>query len=208
MLANIGPAVKNLHRGEQGGAYTLSYVMVIPILMLLTCVTIETTLMMNAKVGTTYAAWSAARTAIVWSSASDDWSDVEQRVERAAVQSFVPFASGMGATGDAPSSASAYTRSYAEFIDEPVSQNYIRNKYANAAKELKISIDARPTRHDSDITVTAETKFRFNIPGIGKLIGEKDADGYFFPLESSVTLQNEGPKNDRQEIGIGYGKLD
>ena len=200
--------LQNLVRDEHGGAYTLSYVMVIPILMLLTCLIIESTLMMMAKVGTSYAAFSGARTAIVWSSASDNWDLAENRIEKAAIQSFVPFSSGMGAQGSAPNEASAYSSSYTAFVDEPVSESYIRAKYSNAARRLKVTVSGPPRSHDSEIKVTVAYRFRFNMPGIGKLIGEKDDDGYSFPLKSTATLQNEGPKNQQQDLGIGYGKLD
>lgn len=201
-------SIRKLLCDEDGGAYTLSYVMVVPILMLLTCITVETSLLMSAKVGTAYSAWSGTRTAVVWSSAVDDWSDVEQKVEQAAIQSFVPFSSGMGNKGDAPDRATDYAKSYSEFTDESVSENYIRAKYANAANRMKVETSGRPSEHDGDVTVTVEYRFRFNVPGIGKLLGDKDADGYYFPLKSTATLQNEGPKNEQQNIGIGYGKLD
>jgi Flp pilus assembly protein TadG len=201
-------AIDRFANEETGGAYTLSYVMVIPILMLLTCITVETTMLMSAKVGTVYSAWSGARTAIVWASAMDDWSDVEEKVEQAAIQSFVPFSSGMGKKGSTPARASDYATAYKSFTNKPASGNYIRAKYANAADRLNVKTNGQPASHDSDISVTVEYKFRFNIPGIGKRLGEKDGDGYFFPLKSKATLQNEGPKNEQQELGIGYGKLD
>jgi hypothetical protein len=93
-------------------------------------------------------------------------------------------------------------------VDEPVSESYIRAKYSNAAGRLKVTVNGPPDSHDSNISVTVEYRFRFNIPGVGKLMGEKGDDGYYFPLKSTATLQNEGPKNERQDMGIGYGKLD
>lgn len=200
--------LNQLIHDEDGGAYTLSYVMVIPILMLLTCVIIETSVMMCAKVGTVYAAYSGARTASVWSSASRDWSTAEDRIKRAAVQSFAPFAGGTNAKGSTPSEAARYARSYAAFADDDVPEPYIKAKYTNAANRLNVTTNGPPGSHDADIKVTVEYRFRFNIPGIGKLLGEKDGDGYYFPLRSTATLQNEGPKNQRQDLGIGYGKLD
>ena len=204
-MRSFGNQFRRFLDAEDGGAYTLSYVMVIPILMLLTCVTIETAMVMNAKVGTTYAAWSGARTAIVWSSADPNWENVEQRIEDAVVQSFTPFASGMGKKKSPPDRASHYARSYREFVDDPAAVGYLNAKYANAADRLKVTIENRPSKYNSDISVKVEYRFRFNIPGIGKLLGEKDGDDYSFPLESTVTLQNEGPKNDSQTLGIGYG---
>ena len=56
----------SLHKDERGGAYTLSYVMVIPIYLIAFCFVVETTFMLIAKLGTNYASFAAARTAIVW----------------------------------------------------------------------------------------------------------------------------------------------
>ena len=208
-LRFLNKPIVDLHDRQDGGAYTLSYAMVIPILMLLTCVVVESALVMCAKVGTAYSAFSGARTAIVWSSANDNWAEVEERVEAAAVQSFVPFASGMGASGSASSSSvSRYISSYGEFAQEPAAENYLRAKYANAETRLKVTTSGAPANYDSDIKVTVEYRFKFNIPGIGRLIGEQDGDGYSFPLTSSVTLQNEGPQNQQQRLGIGYGTFD
>ena len=203
-----GQSILNLVRNEDGGAYTLSYVMVIPILMLLICVIVETTLMMSAKIGTVYAAYSGARTAIVWSSASDNWPEAKTKIQQAAVQSFVPFASGMGSSGSVPAEASAYVDSYSSFVDDAEAESYLRKKYANAANRLKVTVGGPPESHDSEIKVTVEYRFRFNIPGIGRLLGEQDGDGYSFPLRSTATLQNEGPKNEQQDLGIGYGQFD
>ena len=203
-----GQSILNLVRNEDGGAYTLSYVMVIPILMLLICVIVETTLMMSAKIGTVYAAYSGARTAIVWSSASDNWPEAKTKIQQAAVQSFVPFASGMGSSGSVPTEASAYVDSYSSFVDDAEAESYLRKKYANAANRLKVTVGGPPESHDSEIEVTVEYRFRFNIPGIGRLLGEQDGDGYSFPLRSTATLQNEGPKNEQQDLGIGYGQFD
>ena len=55
-------------RDEEGAAYSLSFVMVIPIFALMICLIIEGALIMTAKLGTVYAAFAAARTASVWSS--------------------------------------------------------------------------------------------------------------------------------------------
>ncbi len=63
---------------EDGAAYTLSYVMVIPVYALLICLIIESVLMMTAKLGTVYAAFAAARTASVWSSATTWEKTMEQ----------------------------------------------------------------------------------------------------------------------------------
>jgi len=195
---------------EDGGAYTLSYVMVVPFVMLFMCLVIETTLMLCAKVGTVYAAYSGARGGTVWTSATD-WQSAEERIEHAAIKAFVPFASGSsdGDQEEASADVARYYESYSEYVDDPVSETYVRKKYQNAASKLQVKTDGPPSTWDADFTVTVTYESPFRVPGIGRLLGEDGGGGrYYFPLTSSVTLQNEGPQNATQELGIGYGKLD
>ena len=205
------PILSRLAFDEDGGAYTLSYVMVVPFVMLFMCLIVETTLMLSAKLGTVYAGFAGARVATVWSSATN-WDNAEERIEQAAVKAFVPFASGsVTRTGDgeAEIDVDAYYESYSEYVDDPVSEAYVRKKYKNAASSLTITTDGPPENWDSDITVTVKYECPFRIPGIGRLLGEKGSDGgYYFPLTSKVTLTNDGPQNDEQKLGIGYGTLD
>ena len=203
--------ISNLIHDEDGGAYTLSYMMAIPVLVLLLCVVVETTLMMSAKVGTVFAAYSGVRTGVVWSSASRNWSDAEDRIREAAIRSFVPFAAGTkpsGGSGMAVDSA-AYAKAYAEFAKTPVSKGYVQSKFENAAGLIKVTTSGRPSKFDSPLSVTVEYRFQFRLPGIGKLFGEVGPNGdYYVPLESTATLQNEGPQNSSQTLGIGYGTFE
>ncbi len=203
-----------LVRDEDGGAYTLSYVMVVPIIMLFMCLIVETTLMLSAKLGTVYAAFAGARVASVWSSATE-WDRAEQKIEQAAIKAFVPFASGsstgsgsaQGNAGDAD--VTRYIKSYQAYVQEPVSEAYVNKKYRNAQSSLQVTTDGPPASWNSDITITVRYECPFRIPGIGRLLGEQGTGGgYYFPLTSSATLQNEGPQNNSQTLGIGYGKLD
>ena len=90
-----GCKIRRLIRAEEGAAYTLSYVMVMPLYLLLICAVIETSLMLVAKIGTEYAAFAAARTAIVRYSAESP-GEAESLTRAAAVRAFVPFASTHG----------------------------------------------------------------------------------------------------------------
>ena len=88
-----GPTLRHLAIDEEGAAYTLSYVMVIPVYALLICMIIESVLMFTAKLGTVYAAFAAVRTATVWSSATT-WEKAQEKAKRAATKAMTPFASG------------------------------------------------------------------------------------------------------------------
>ena len=202
--------LKRIACEEDGGAYTLSYVMVVPFVMLFMCLVIESTLMLSAKLGTVYSAYAGARVASVWSSATS-WDQAEARIESAAIQSFVPFASGsagkMDETGDVD--PDRFYQAYADYVDDPTSKAYVRKKFRNAHSSLTVTTDGPPTNWNSDITVTVKYDFPFRVPGIARLLGERGSDGdYYFPLTSRITLQNEGPQNESQELGIGYGTLE
>ena len=115
-----GPAtMRRLAVDEDGAAYTLSYVMVIPMYALLTCIIIEAVLMMTAKLGTVYSAFAAARTASVWSSATT-WEKTMEKAKAAATKSMTPFASGThgGLTKAVSVDALAYVAAYHAYAQE------------------------------------------------------------------------------------------
>ena len=198
---------RRLHRDECGGAYTLSYVMVIPFLMLIICLIVESCLMLSAKLGTVYAAYAGARAASVWSSATD-WNQAQDRIEKAAIQAMVPFASGSASnSGSPPEFAEEYQTAYDSWATNPVSANYVRSKLANAASQLTVRVVDRPARWDSDIEVKVKYNFPFHVPGVGQLLGQASGSGgYVFPLTSTAIVPNDGPQNATQDLGIGYGK--
>ncbi len=207
-------SLKRLANDEHGAAYSLSVVMVVPIYALMMCLIVESAFMMAAKTGTVYAGFAAARTAIVWSSATKDKKKVEKQVKEAAYRSFTPFASGTKASVlDLPHAAKAtlFTGKLEAYKllaghESPVSMTVLGKKHVNARRFLKVKVKKHPQAWDDDITVDLEYRFRFNVPGVGRLLGKRNFDGhYYFPIRTEVTLQNEGPQNDDQTLGIGYG---
>jgi hypothetical protein len=201
-------------KGEDGAAYTLSYVMVIPMYALLLCVIIESVLMISAKLGTVYAAFTAARTASVWSSATT-WEKAMAKAKHSAVKSITPFASGMRSlpaslppTGDLKN-AGKYVVAYEAFAKNSVAAKYILAKYGYATRHTQVTIDGPPTTWNGDIKAKVTYEFPFVIPGVARIFGRRGADGrYYFPITSEATIPNEGPQDDRKTIGIGYGTLE
>jgi hypothetical protein len=210
-------SLRHLARDEDGAAYTLSYVMVIPVYALLLCLIVETTLMMTAKLGTVYSAYAAARTASVWSSATE-WNKAKRKAELAAFKTMAPFASGTQPfISSVPTDPSLLVdeevfllahRLYAKKPDA-VSDKYLRAKYGYASRHMTVTIDGPPATWNADITAKVTYDFPFNVPGIGRLIGRRGIDGrFYFSITSEATIPNEAPQNDRNTIGIGYGKLE
>lgn len=204
-------------RGERGAAYTLSYVMVVPILAWLMCLIGESVVMMTAKLGTNYAAFAGARTAAVWSSATT-WARVQEKSRDAAIQAFVPFASGVHAVSplDAGKIGSVLARpktakfilANKEYSSESTSAKYLTKKYVHSHLNVKLTLDGPPGSWNAPIKATAEYRYPFQVPGIGRLLGKRGLDGrYYFTLRSTVVLPNEGPQNSSQTLGIGYGSL-
>lgn len=122
---------------EEGMAYSLSFIMTLPFVMLIVTLVIESTLILGAKLGTTYASYAAARAGIVWLSA-EPRSAAQAKIRLAAVQAMVPFASGNplhSAGNPAPSSqARDYARAYQGYTRGGVlGQGYLLNKYNGPA---------------------------------------------------------------------------
>jgi Flp pilus assembly protein TadG len=208
--------LRHLASDEDGAAYTLSYVMVVPVYALLMCLIIETCLMLTAKLGTVYAAYAAARTASVWS-AHTTWEKAERKAQKAAIKTMAPFSSGTqplrsnlpteGSAKDIAIDAGAYWAAYQVYAKEPVANTYLLSKYGYAVKHLKVKIEGPPATWDADITAKVTYEFPFNVPGIGRLLGREVDGRYYFAITSQATIPNEGPQNGRNTIGIGYGKL-
>jgi hypothetical protein len=200
---------------EDGAAYTISYVMVIPCYALLMCIVIETSALFPAKIGSVYSAYAAARTASVWSSATD-WDNAERKAIAAGRRAFVPFASSThGLEPNAISKASAsYVLAHGSFSDSPAREKYLLAKFNYAQRAVQVRIDQSDSRDEITANVTYE--FPFNIPGVSRIFGEQRDDGsYYFPISSHVTLMNEVPQNDLDAnqkntnlLGIGYGTLE
>lgn len=206
--------LRQLALEEDGAAYTLSYVMVIPVYALLICLIIETCLMLTAKLGTVYAAFAAARTASVWSSATT-WEKAQAKAQQAAIKSMVPFASGtqsaLSTVPTAPGVAVGFPRywlAYQAYAKKPVAHNYLLAKYNYASRNVEVTIAGPPSTSDAPITAKVTYRFPFNVPGIGRLIGQRGIGGYYYAITSEVTIPNEGPRDHRKTIGIPYGTFE
>lgn len=93
-------SLRRFHSCEQGASYALPYVFTFPIFVLLMAVFVQASLILICKIGTVYSAYSAARTFIVWQSASTHFGPSSNKFDfakfkacRSASMAMVPFAS-------------------------------------------------------------------------------------------------------------------
>lgn len=204
------PTLRQLANDEEGAAYTLSYVMVIPVYAILICMIIESMLMLTAKLGTVYSAFAAARTASVWSSATT-WDKTMAKAKWAATKTMAPFASGTsgGLLKAASVDALAYDAAFKAYGKQPISDKFLLSKYGYAKQHVKVDIAGPPTSWNAPIVAKVTYEFPFNIPGIGRLFGRRGIDGrFYYVITSTAEMPNEAPQDDRKTIGIGYGTLE
>ncbi|MCA9108767.1 MAG: pilus assembly protein [Planctomycetaceae bacterium] len=202
---------------EQGGSYSLSLVLVTPLYVLLICTIIECALIMNVKLGTIYAAYSAARSAMVWIPASPSR---PEKIKLAAVQAITPFSSSnpdhvlSGGTSGSSGEVEAFFDAYRSSANPLQGEEYVRRKWQYAFQathvEVDLSHDERQAPSDQKPTVTATVEYEMplNIPGVGKFLGEQStlpgADFYSRKITSEATLDLASPVSENNRLGIGY----
>jgi hypothetical protein len=212
-----------LASSEDGSSYILTVAVIFPFYMIVIAVVIESTMLLVAKVGTTYAACAAARSAAVWLAA--DLPPVQRRamVELAADQALAPFASGLKshtviAEGVADEQAARnWLGVFEPYGDGTVSPDYLvgKHKYAQVATSVKIETQPSPgTRGywQRDVTVTVTYHYPIHIPGLGQVFGSAapwaGADFATRAISSQATMQLEIPKSTNRRLGIHYDSWD
>lgn len=163
--------------------------------------------MLVAKIGTNYASFAAARTAIVWLPFGRS-----DKIEAAAKQAFVPFAAGMRtSTSMSSDEKQKYLESYRKYCGKIGAsadyQAYLGRKFDYAHQA--ISISTKMINHkeawDQDIAVTVHYEFPFSVPIVGRLMGtHKSGDLFVYEIQSTSTLQVEFPQNKEKSLGINY----
>lgn len=190
----------------------LIYVLIVPIYALFVCTSVETTWMVIAKLGTTRAAFAAARCAIV---RADRGSLDEAAAREAAVLAFAPFSSGMfPPASDGGSSAQeredAYIQAYRGLTENAPSSGYARAKYRYAATAVRVALrrERQPDREApwrDSLATTVTYDFPFRIGAVGRFMGRPDASGrYVAPVSSTVVLPVETPKNKDESLGVEW----
>jgi hypothetical protein len=198
--------------GEEGFAYSLSFILTIPFLMLIVALVVETTLLLAVHGGTFFAAYAAARSAIVWTTAQPAGTS-DTRVRIAAVHAMTPFASGnpthqLGLdTNVNENTRFAYMGLYRSYVpDGPLGEQYLLRKLVYAHHAIALHFDP-PAHFDAPITATIRYEHPFHWRIIGRALGHPAPWGgpyHTYTVQASVTLQNEGARNDEQTLGIRY----
>lgn len=213
---------------ERGAAYSLSFVLVLPFYVLLVALILETTFTLNAKLGSVYAAFAAARASVVWTTVyeenphaelpvpeSEAIANAETMAHKSAVIALTPFAGGVKTAspgGKAERFAAEYARAFENYsnvgIKDRVSDGYIKRKFLWAWKNTKITLDYDEEQEnpwEKEITCTLTYASPFSIPLIGRLLGGKsDGNEIVRDVVSTARLPNEAPRNRTGSLPINY----
>lgn len=205
-------------RANDGAAYSVGLAMTLPLYALLIALLVECALLLNVQSGVDYAAWCAARSAIVWLPAEvtslGSGGQNEDMVRRAAVNAISAWAS---ANNPAPTTsdsrgAAAVLRGYRSFArGRQQTEDYVVRKwnYANAATRVEFEPTLEQLKRDTQqqvqvVRVTVHYEMPFQLPAFGLLLGRRGQSGWVRDLQSSVELTLERPRTENGSMGIEY----
>jgi len=213
-------SLRALWRGERGGTYSISLLMVLPLFTTLVALFIECNHLMLTKLGTYFAAYSAARSAAVWlpidireaANAGLEHDTVPtQSLERcrlAAARAMTPFTIDV----DRVSESTLPQRDIERLLRlatgfeqpfEPVhpAPDYLRRKFVNAYSSTQVELTSPATKQRKQYTQVAATvkhQAEFLVPGIGRLLSTLGNQGFgrapTWPLSTTVALHVDFPR--------------
>jgi len=203
---------KDLLRGEEGGTYTISYVLAFPPFMLLVCAVIQSTIILVVKMGTVYAAYAAARSSIVWLAADPPYR-AKDRIQYAAVNAMAPFGSSssmhaewLGISDSGTRDSNAFDQAYRSYHPAgPAPEAYLARKYQCAVLKTEVSWSPYYPEENEDVTLTLTYRMPLYIAWFAKVLGTEDR---FVPITTKVTLSFEGAhqaERQRQVSGFPMG---
>lgn len=203
---------KDLWRGEEGGTYTISYVLAFPPFMLLVCAVIQSTVILVVKMGTVYAAYAAARSSIVWL-AADPPNLARDRIRYAAVNAMAPFGSSstmhaewMGISDSGTRDSVVLDQAYRTYRQgAPAPEAFLARKYQCADQGTEVSWRPYSPQENEEVTLTLTYRMPLYIAWFAKVLGTGDR---FVPITTKVTLSFEGAhqaERQRQVSGFPMG---
>ncbi|MDP1560867.1 MAG: hypothetical protein Q8M16_05680 [Pirellulaceae bacterium] len=196
--------LSDLHRDQRGGAYTLNYLLAIFSLFLFTCVVIECTQIFLARLGTVYAGFAAARTAIVHPAGAER----EDLAEKAAQRAFLPFARGLAAQDSKPLSeedaSTPLWRAYESVAKQPIQASYFARKEISSVDRIRVELQETSDGDTTMVSLRLRYDYPLMFPFLGVVLGTIDDSEYQRELEAVINLPDEAPRNTEQRLGINY----
>lgn len=190
---------------SERGSYSVSLLMALPTFVTLLAMFVQCTCLMLAKLGTIYAAYAAARSAMVWIPSDAPSSVIEAQVHLAAAKALAPFASSNpnhqeSAVADLPVDAvNAFADAYEAMAAEPIAtREVLAQKLRNSFGTVEAPwVFVASASGDRLIQLNLKYHAPLAVPGLGLLLGKEVAgtEGNFFAreIETTVTMTCEWP---------------
>jgi len=225
-------SLRRFHRNQIGAAYSLSFILILPFLIFLIALIIETSYMLVAKIGTMHAAFAAARTGTVWST-GDTNDDAENgfskpakiNAEQSAITAMVPYASGTPKVSgrensDVSDKAEKYYRVYSDIKahnptpppkgwGKELGKSYIKKKYRYSAYATQAELSLVPNENNNAVRwkqyVQAKVTYEypFTVLPVGRaLLGKEKGGRVVYEIQSIAKINNECPRNEQGKLGI------
>jgi len=221
-MVRLGRRGRRFSATDERGVAVVEFTLLFPIAMAIVLVMVQTALVMAGNLVVHYAAYSAARSAVVAipmdtareyrnELALEGASDKRLRIRRAAVLALLPAAGSPGEANPASSESDALGDAMAtisEAYDEPIPGwigGKLARKYAYADDEANTVIEveppAFPEAHDGDygpredIRVTVTHRLYLPVPYACRVFadGQLDSAGrYYTDVTASYVLVNQG----------------
>lgn len=190
---------RELLQSEDGSTYTISYVLAFPLFMLLVCAVVQSSIILVVKMGTVYASFAAARSAVVWLEADPPFGPDQlirrQRIRQAAYNAMAPFGSSsrihmqrLGMTASSRASAQ-FDEAYRRYSQGQAPSAYIQRKYQCAERGTSIDWSPQSPTENETISLTLDYRMPLHIPWYGKLLGYPNG---ILPISTQVKMPFEG----------------
>ena len=194
---------------EEGVSYSLSFVLVVPIIMAFCVLVVETVFIHMAKMGVNYAAYAGARSAVVWISAKP--TDVrKERITQAVLTALTPFTWNRADIKNPPSkialkTAPVFMGAYALLTSEADESRTVpiadaRNRYLYASGRMGMSV-----KDDEGIcNFRIEYRYRCLFGFAGRILDKDHKAPFEIVMEAEFQLPTERPGGIGEQLGIDY----
>ncbi len=189
--------LRSFCRDETGATHVMEFVLTFPFLLTIIALVCQIALLVHAQILVQYAAFNAARSAIVWIPADLDRerrnristgsrSTKREHIRDAAAISCLPITPKARSIGSAGLSKIA-------FLEE-------RLRLKNARELTSVTLEKSKFKEDDPITVTVEHEYVLRVPIAGRILGKYKGitstlllgSSFVKPLKAHATLLNQG----------------
>lgn len=194
---------------EEGVSYTLSFTLVVPIIMFFCVLVVETVFIHMARIGVFYAAYAGNRSAVVWISAKPE-KVRKDRITQSVVTALTPFTWNRFDALTPPSAIGAatapiFTGAYAMLTldaDEsrtvPSEDAFKRYLYASGKMGMSVLDEKEICRFK------LEYRYRCLFGFAGRILDKDHLPPYEIVMEAESRLPSERPGRLAKQLGIDY----